>query len=404
MTQFPTVRALLGEIGVGHVRDVAGNSAQLGRIKNIWQTLGVKLTALVDERTGKISAGQRLAPNAIGGAIAGLKTYLGTQAIEAFEGPNEFNRLERDYNYMGWPADLRAYQSTLYSLVNSDPTISNKMVIAPSIGGPKQDLFYSRLDKLDFAADQGSEHIYPNLVGFEQKANEILGLAKDVVAPGKKINLTETGYHSAINSGAQYVTETVRSKYMARAMTSFATHADIARGFIYQLVDNYPDPNLASPPLQMGLINYNLQPKPTFFAVRNMMHIMCDKNRPFNVGSLNYTLSGNLTDVRRILFQKTNGAFYLLIWLEKLGMVKNSPVYNPPQAVTITFNQKIPLVRAYRPSQANINLSTGNQPTQTFNNPTRLNLSIFDDITILEIVPKGITPPALPNGCSHKAS
>ena len=185
VTKFTTVRALLADIGVGHIRDVAGNAAQLGRIKNLWSTLGIKLTALVDERTTTISPSQRLAPDAIAGVLAGLKTNLGVEAVEGLEGPNEYNRLERDYGYMGWPAELRAYQSRLYSLVNADPSLSSKMVIAPSIGGPKQDVFYSRLNSIPFEADQGSEHIYPNLVGFEQKANEVLYLAK-AVAPGKR--------------------------------------------------------------------------------------------------------------------------------------------------------------------------------------------------------------------------
>ena len=188
---------------------------------------------------------------------------------------------------------------------------------------------------------------------------------------------------------------------MARAMANFATHPDIARGFIYQLVDNHPDPNLVSPPFQMGLINYNLQPKPTYYAVRNMMHIMCDGSQPFAVGSLNYTLSGNLADVRHISFQKTNRAYYLLIWLEKLSMLRNSPINNPPQSVKLQFAKTVKAVRLYRPSDTTGQISAGNQPRQTYNNPNSLDLKIYDDITILEIVPNGVNTPALPNGCRH---
>ena len=88
---------------------------------------------------------------------------------------------------------------------------------------------------------------------------------------------------------------------------------------------------------QMGLINYNLQPKPAFFAVRNMMHIMCDTNKPFASTNLNYTLSGNMTDVQAYLYQKTNRAYYLPIWLEKQSMQKSGPIDNGSQAVKLQF-------------------------------------------------------------------
>ena len=63
-------------------------------------------------------------------------------------------------------------------------------------------------------------------------------------------------------------------------MATLATHPDIERGFIYQLVDLDPDPNNSLKGTK-GLINYNLQPKPAFFAVRNMMHIMCRHRQAF---------------------------------------------------------------------------------------------------------------------------
>ena len=184
-------------------------------------------------------------------------------------------------------------------------------------------------------------------------------------------------------------------------MVSLATHPDIERGFIYQLVDLDPDPNNSLKGTK-GLINYQLQPKLAFYAVRNMMHILCDNDTPFEGRNLNYDLSGDLADVKTVLYQKTDRAYYLLIWLEKRGMAEDGPINNAPQAVKLRFGQNINLVRSYRPSQANGDLPTGNRPRQTFDNPDSLNLTIYDDITILEIIPNGLTPPPLPNGCHHR--
>ena len=157
---------------------------------------------------------------------------------------------------------------------------------------------------------------------------------------GQKIVVTELGYHSAVNSGAQYVTEAVRAKYLARAMVSLATDPDIELVRVHLPAGRFqPDPNNSLKGTK-GLISYQLQPKSHFYAVRNMMHILCDNSTPFEVRNLNYDLSGNLADVQTVLYQKTNRAYYLLIWLEKLGMTKDGPINNAPQAVKLSFSAR----------------------------------------------------------------
>ena len=397
-TEYARAKSFLQELGVRHIRDGIGNDSTLATFKNLWQTLGIKLTGNLDQRTGG-GPSWRLAPDQITGKLRDLKMKVGAEAVQAIEGPNEYNLMERDYNYMNWPSELQEYQTKLAQLVNSDPDLRGKEVIAPSLGGPDVWLYYSRL-RGNFVADTANAHIYPNRLPFAEKTSEIFPLVKSS-APGRKITVTETGYHAAFNAGAQHVTEAVRAKYLARATVSYDTDPDIDRGFIYQLIDLDPDPNSSSKGTK-GLVNFQLQPKLSFYAVRNMMHILCDNSTQIDGRKLNYNLSGNLRDVRTVLYQKTNHAYYLLIWLEKQGMAEDGPINNPAQAVQLDFGQNINLVRSYRPSQANGDITTGNRPRQTFDNPDSLNLTIYDDITILEIVPNGLTPPALPNGCHHQ--
>jgi hypothetical protein len=397
-TQYQKAKSFLEELGVRHIRDGIGNNSTLATFKNLWQTLGIRLTGTLDQRTGG-GPSLRLAPEQIAGKLRDLKMKLGAEAVQAIEGPNEYNRMERDYNYMNWPGELQEYQTRLVQLVNADPDLRGKEVIAPSIGGPDVWLYYSRL-RGNFVADKANAHIYPNRLPFAEKTSEIFPLVK-ASAPGREITVTETGYHAAHNAGAQHVTEAVRAKYLARATVAYATDPDIDRGFIYQLIDLDPDPNSSSKGTK-GLVNFQLQPKLSFYAVRNMMHILCDNSTQIDGRNLNYNLSGNLRDVRTVLYQKTNHAYYLLIWLEKVGMEKYGPVNNPAQSVQLDFGQNINLVRSYRPSQATGDITTGNRPRQTFDGPNSLDLNIYDDITILEIVPNGLTPPPLPNGCHHR--
>ncbi|QLH39295.1 MAG: hypothetical protein HWD60_10530 [Defluviicoccus sp.] len=138
-----------------------------------------------------------------------------------------------------------------------------------------------------------------------------------------------------------------------------------------------------------------MQRKQSYYAVRNTMHIMCD-NALSSPQSLGYSLSGNLSNVRTQLYQKRNGAFYLIAWLEKQSFTKNKVINNPPQAVTIRFEQAISQVRAYRPSDATGGIAGSNQPKQTYVQPTTINLSVGDALTILEIVPKASPCRTLP--------
>ena len=196
-TQYPTVKSFLEDLGIGHIRDWIGNDGALATLKNLNQTLGVKLTGNLDQRTGKGSSA-RLAPDQIAGKLRDLKTKVGANAVQAIEGPNEYNVMDRDYGYRNWPPELQAYQTKLYQLVDADPDLHNKTVIAPSIGGPMVWLYYNRLVGT-FAADRANAHIYPNRFPFAEKIAEIFPYVKSA-APGRKIVVTETGYHSAVNS------------------------------------------------------------------------------------------------------------------------------------------------------------------------------------------------------------
>ncbi|QLH39292.1 MAG: hypothetical protein HWD60_10515 [Defluviicoccus sp.] len=146
-----------------------------------------------------------------------------------------------------------------------------------------------------------------------------------------------------------------------------------------------------------------MQRKQSFYAVRNTMHVMCDSPRPATQ-SLRYSLSGNLANVRTQLYQKRNGAFYLVAWVEKQSFFRNKVINNAPQAVKIRFEQPISRVRAYQPSDTAGGIARSNQPKQTYTQPSVINLSVKDALTILEIVPRGTALPGVSTKCSFAAS
>jgi hypothetical protein len=61
-------------------------------------------------------------------------------------------------------------------------------------------------------------------------------------------------------------------------------------------------------------------------------------------GKLNYTLAGQTQNVNHLLLQKSNGTFYLAIWLAVQSADPDNPstAYNvPPQNLTLSTNTQI---------------------------------------------------------------
>ena len=399
--RFAQAKAALAELGVRHIRDAVGNTSANAVFRNLGSSLGVKLCAVVDTRTGS-GARTRLNRGAIQAKLNSAKNQIGRGMLRAIEGPNEYNQMQRDYGYKGWAQELRSYQAELRRRVKADPVLRSLPVVAPSLADPMQASYYRQLGNLSGSIDRGNAHVYPNWLSWDQKIKKVIPYAR-ISAPSQPIWTTETGWHMAFNSGAQWVPDSVLIKYLPRAMATFVSTGAVERAYIYQLIDPHNNPAKTKTTSHFGLISYNMQRKQSFYAVRNTMHVMCDSPRPATQ-SLRYSLSGNLANVRTQLYQKRNGAFYLVAWVEKQSFFRNRVINNPPQAVRIRFEQPISQARAYRPSEATGGIARSNLPKQTYVRPTTVNLSIGDALTILEIVPQGTALPGVSTRCSFAAN
>lgn len=401
-TRYAQVRAALSELGVRHIRDDIGTRSSTAAFRDLNASLGVRLTGVIDTRTGG-GARQRLNDAGIPAKVAQARKELGPKVLAAIEGPNEYNILERDFGYKGWVADLRRYQGKLYNAVKSDAVLRGVPVIAPALGGPNDSLYYAKLGDISGLITYGSAHIYPNWLPFAQKVDKALpGIRR--ASPRQKIWVTETGWHQAFNSRAQWVPDSVLVKYVGRAMASYASHPALERVYYYQLVDPMNNPEKTKTTAHFGLMDYSLRRKPSYYAFRNTMHIMCDSTPGLTPQSLRYTLSGNLGNVRSLLYQKRNRAFYLLIWVEKPSFTRNTLIHNPPQAVTIRFEQPIRQVRMYAPSDVTGGIAKSNLPKRTFAQPTTLRLDVVDALTVLEVVPTGTVVPPVSTRCDFNAT
>jgi len=199
----------------------------------------------------------------------------------------------------------------------------------------------------------------------------------NIDAPGVAPVNTETGYLSFPSTTTPYtVPEGVAATYDLRTLLLGFKYG-FQETFFYQLLD---DP---SSPAGYGLLNSDLSPKAPFTALSNLLSLMSDPGGSFSPGTLTFALAGGDSNLQHMLFQKSDGSYYLVLWLEE-------PCYNP------ATNQNI----AVTPENIGIELP-GNYTTATdyqfnpsgnyvaFNQPMYGNwagLTVTDQISVVKIV------------------
>ena len=134
-------------------------------------------------------------------------------SIVGIEGPNEVNNFPVHYQGLDGAAAAQAYQSALFSAVNSDPLLHD----IPVLGFTDYPFYGS-------ASDWNNLHPYAE--NGEQPRAAILSNESDQAAvdPGKPFAITETGYHTLTAAdGREGVDEATQAKLLLN------TYADAAQ-------------------------------------------------------------------------------------------------------------------------------------------------------------------------------
>lgn len=409
---YATLKARLGELGIRHVRDAAVTSS--GQIQVYQKSMDLFTTPTHKIKTTFLT-GRRLPgpwPQPLNPTQNAISTELGEikanalACTAAIEGPNEYDISRPDSEAGGtpptWVGKVKTYQQILYAQVRADSAFQNIPVIGPSFTHLNN---YALVGSLDAWIDHACIHHYkgdrhPEIGGWGSNGYGSITWAYNylvnVQSPaGKAVQSTECGYHNAITiynpqtqqyDDAEGLPVEPQGRYTPRTLAEFFRRG-FYRSFIYELVDQ----GTSGVENVRGLLYNNLQPKPAFTALKNLIAILKEPDADFVAGTLDYTLGGSITNVREVLLQKSNGQFYLLIW-------KGVSCWNPEDNVnlsvaasnvTLTFNQPVKEVAVFKPS-----VSTAVQGTPSVN-PTSVNLSVPDELLVVRITPAAsyFTPP-----------
>ena len=358
------IKPRLQEVGIRHIRDSAseGDEPLLNKFRDLSNS-GIRLTLIANNPPQEV--------------VAITKSLQGT--IVTVEGPNEsdLSQYEFSYNGQGFPEGTRAYQRDLYAAMNEDEATASIPLLLPSVG------WGENAQRLEYIPDGdfGTLHPYPYQGGMLTEILDSYFLPNvRIIAGDKPLQTTETGYFTlpgAENAGMQGVSEQAAGKYLPRLLLE-SFNRDIRRTFLYELI-NLSDGSL-NPDENFGLLRADGTPKPAYTAIRNLITLLREPGANFSPGDLNYTLSGDTTDVHHTLLQKSNGVFYLVLWQEVRSWdnQNKNDIAVGNREVTLNLNTAISSATVYEPL-------TSTDPISESTNPSSLTISVPDHPLVVEL-------------------
>jgi hypothetical protein len=273
----------------------------------------------------------------MGQSVALLRSYPTRvpYAFEAYEGPNEYDA-RHDPN---WVTNLRAFTQMLYHAVKDDPQTAKYPVLGPSLISAQS---AAALGDLSPWIDFGNIHNYfagfnPGTPGWGSAAfgtrygSIAYNLALEARVSGKKpIIATETGYGTA--DAKNDVPPVVQGRYVPRLFFE-QFNAGIVKTFEYEFADDGGDGGFST----YGLIGFDLKPKPAYYALSSLIHLLSDRGPAFLPAPLTYTIVGASADVAHTLLAKRDGTYYLALWRELPSWDVNAgvPIAVAPEEVSL---------------------------------------------------------------------
>jgi hypothetical protein len=338
---FPLVQRELRSLGVLHLRDGVHlqNSDYNATLYGRWIQLGkmsVRFDAVLDPRSN-------LGP--LNPALLDQVNELSGETIESIEGPNEFDVSHQS----DWTAIDQSYQAQIFSAVHSMSSSHSIAVIGPSLAFASNG---SRLGDLSTHLDEGNLHPYPagkmpSIVIPGQIALE------RIVCDNKPIVFTESGYHNAINvrNDQPGISEAAAARYIPRLFLENFLHG-IPRTYLYEFMDEAPEPRLTDPQMHWGLVRADGSEKPAFSALENLIQLVSDPAEPRTLQPLRWTLDSTSEQIHHILLQKSNGAFLLILWQEvpSYDIQRHADINNPDVAATLTLPHTARVIKVYEPA------------------------------------------------------
>jgi hypothetical protein len=292
-------------------------------------------------------------------------------SIDAFEGPNELD----SGGDPAWPATLRAYMPALAAAAAEQaPGVP---VIGPSFINPDNRRFLP-----PDLPGRLNAHVYPGGGPPEPVVAEALrGLEAE---PGRRpVLFTETGYHNALGDSSQQppASEEAAGIYLPRLLVT-AFGAGVRRTFVYELLDEKPEPAQEDLQQHFGLLRNDLSPKPAFTAISTLIAALrASPDEESSPERLRWRLRGAGDEaVERLTLVRRDGSYVIALWRPVSVWDEHElrPIEPEPLEVELRFGRQARDVTVWRPS-----MSTA--PVLRRGDTERLPLELAGDLVLVSL-------------------
>jgi hypothetical protein len=355
------VLARLQELGIRHVRDAMPSPVDSPL------AAGLKAASLQGVRATLLPHDPVSDP---GPLISDSVKVLG-DSIDAFEGPNEPD----NSGDPGWAQKLLTYMPMLEDRVRR---------LAPGVPLIAPSLVYasSRSEALPRVAGVLNAHPYSGGAPPEPALGDAVRELADLEQGHKRgMVFTEAGYHNAMNEtdGQPPVSEEAAAVYIPRLLVT-AFGAGVRRTFLYELVDEKPDPALADQEQHFGLLRNDLSPKPAFTAVKTLIAALRTSPGPGTRTHVPWAVVPQEPgEVKRLLLSRPDGSHVIALWRPVSVWDQDSREPRDPgeQPVDLNFGGWTASdVAVWRPS-----VSTA--PVETHDSSSGLHLRLAGDLVLV---------------------
>lgn len=330
----------LAELGVKHVRDggeswagFAGTNGCGGvqALNTLYQATGIRTQAVLNalNRSVKTQSAAIAALDSTGvmndllDAAYALKV---TGALEAVEGPNEYDTVEKTVNVnvfdpKNWNSYVLPWRDRIASFMPELHTRSQArlpgipVVNASFAYGPPRTYdptnsykAYARLGDRTSTFEIGNMHPYS---GIDAPEAGVAAWFTDARAISRTLPLqaTEIGYFDKVRSDGRYVSRRAASIYLLRHILEMAARG-AQRTYVYELADG---PAAKSDLYSWGLVDFNGAPKPAFLALKRLIAAMRDPQAT-GTAPASVPLAVTGTGVRSHVVARRDGSYVVALW------------------------------------------------------------------------------------------
>jgi len=381
----------LDELGIDHLRDSAyANPAPEWHDWNVRYDQAVELAAAHGKRFDFLMG----SPGFSGGSLEDLAQAVAgplRPAAEAIEAPNEFD----NSGVADWPTELRSYVQALHDRAKGDPALSPLPLIGPSFARGDSP---AKMGSVADAVDLGNLHPYTGGLAPTQDhtSHELASAA--LVSGNHPTMATEAGFHNALSatSGQPPVPEDVAAIYTLRALLEHYD-AGIQRTYLYELIDEKPNPAADDAEQHFGLLRNDYSLKPAAIALQNLLSVIgrpgpVDQSHPVDV-----TVAGDTSGVRQLLLQDGAGHYRLVLWQSASLWDINQRVRTNLPSRSLAVTLPTTAVTAYQPVQSADGHALGVGGGQ-------VQVSLGEDPLVLDFSASGSPAPAGGCQCANQAA